>query len=85
MEVVGHGTIQSGKIVLSDPLQLPEGTEGVVRIEPVVSAQTPTEKTNGFNELPFFGMWASRDDMVDSGEWVTKERDKWRHRLRPRD
>ena len=31
--------------------------------------------------LPFFGMWADREDMADSAKWVRKEREKWSSRL----
>ena len=31
--------------------------------------------------LPFFGMWADREDMADSAAWVRKEREKWSSRL----
>jgi hypothetical protein len=36
---------------------------------------------NEFENLPFFGMWADRDEMSDSVAWVRKERDKWQQRL----
>ncbi len=31
--------------------------------------------------LPFFGMWADREDMADSAAWVHKERQEWNNRL----
>ncbi len=35
--------------------------------------------------LPFFGMWALREDMADGAVWVRKEREKWRSRLSDRE
>lgn len=31
--------------------------------------------------MPFFGMWADREDMADSSQWVREEREKWNNRL----
>ena len=31
-------------------------------------------------DLPFFGMWADREDMTDSVAWVRKDREQWRQR-----
>lgn len=36
-------------------------------------------------ELPFFGMWADREDMSDGQTWVRKERDKWISRTSDKD
>ena len=76
-----HGKIHSGSIVLDEPIDLPEGTEVVVRIEPVVHEQASAVNGNEFENLPFFGMWADRDEMTDSVAWVGKEREKWQQRL----
>ena len=32
------------------------------------------------SSLPFFGMWADREDMADSTAWVRKERERWSER-----
>lgn len=44
---------------------------------------TNREAANGgdFENLPFFGMWADRDEMNDSVDWVRREREKWQQRL----
>lgn len=46
---------------------------------------TNKEATNGdnFESLAFFGMWADRDDMSDTGAWVRREREKGQQRLTP--
>ena len=76
-----RGKIHSGSIVLDEPIDLPEGTEVVVHVEPVVHEQPSAGNGNEFENLPFFGMWADRDEMSDSVAWVRKERDKWQQRL----
>src|SRR5439155_23025918 len=76
-----RGKIHSGSIVLDEPIDLPEGTEVIVHVEPVVHEQPSAGNGNEFENLPFFGMWADRDEMSDSIAWVRKERDKWQQRL----
>ena len=34
-----------------------------------------------FEQLPFFGMHADREDMEDSVAWVRRERERWHERL----
>jgi len=76
-----RGKIHGGSIVLDEPIDLPEGTEVVVHVEPVGARVLVHGNGNEFENLPFFGMWADRDEMSDSVEWVRRERDKWRQRL----
>ena len=76
-----RGKIHSGSIVLDEPIDLPEGTEVIVHVEPVVHELPSAGNGNEFENLPFFGMWADRDEMSDSVAWVRKERDKWQQRL----
>ncbi|MCY3744350.1 MAG: hypothetical protein OXH00_25325 [Candidatus Poribacteria bacterium] len=87
--IVEEGKISNGHIVLSKPLSLPEGTEVRVQIEPVdpdaISEDNSQDKDSNeseeFANLPFFGMWADREDMRDSVEWVRKQREKSKERL----
>lgn len=80
-----HGRIQRGAIVLPRPVPLPEGTEVTVRIE-MSGADTPAAIANGnFTSLPFFGMWADREDMADSAQWVRREREQWQKRTSRQD
>ena len=77
-----RGKIKGQAIVLEEPLPLPEGTEVVARIEPLVpTPQTAVPLTpEQFATLPFFGMWAERNDMADSTAWVRGERKQWQRR-----
>ena len=87
--IIEEGTISNGRIVLSKPLSLPEGTEVRVQIEPVDPAivsdddsqDKDSDESEDFANLPCFGMWADREDMRDSVEWVRKQREKWKERL----
>ncbi len=87
--IIEEGTISNGRIVLSKPLSLPEGTEVRIQIEPVDPAivndddsqDKDSDESEEFANLPFFGMWADQEDMRDSVAWVRKQREKWRERL----
>ena len=83
MNLTEHGRVHAGTIVFSRPLPLAEGTEVAVRIEPLVAESRISEEVEqaAFPSLPFFGMWADRDDMADSAIWVTKERERWQQRM----
>jgi hypothetical protein len=83
--VIQRGKVECGTIVLSEPLRLPDGTEVVVRIEPVGEAEGGAEPLTyeDLSTLPFFGMWANRDDMIDSTVWVRSQRERWQSRSGP--
>lgn len=87
MALIEHGKVQDGSILLSKPLPLPEGTEVVIHVEPINTARqsTTSDERDNFTALPFFGMWAEREDMSDSASWVRKERKKWRQRIIPQE
>lgn len=73
-----RGKVKDGGIVFSEPLTLPEGTEVVVRIEPVEAGpQSAGPSSADFATMPFFGMWADRQEMSDSAAWVRGEREQW--------
>jgi hypothetical protein len=81
-----HGRIQGGAIVLPRPLPLPEGTPVTVRIETAGASEAAVGPTGGdFLSLPFFGMWADREDMNPSAAWVRQEREQWQQRTRRQD
>ena len=67
-----RGKIRSGSIVLDEPIDLPEGTEVIVHVEPVVHEQASAGNGNEFENLPFFGMGADRNEMTDSVAWCEK-------------
>ncbi len=83
MTLIEHGTVQEGKIVFAEPLKLPEGAEVLVRIEVVSDSlqDEVAEEETDFEALPFFGMWADREDMQDSSLWVRQLRERWQERI----
>ncbi len=50
-----------------------------IDLAPAVSETAPGEHFD-IRTLPMFGMWADREDITDSAEWVHKEREKWSNR-----
>jgi hypothetical protein len=87
MTIVEHGEVHDGRIVLSQPVALPEGTRVIVAITQVDSTtRKPTpEEIEEVTSMPFFGMWADREDMKDSVAWVRRQREQWLDRLNSRD
>jgi len=85
--LVERGRIRGRSIVFPKPLALPEGTEVVVQIQPSAITTKPAASTDDkeFRSLPFFGMWADREDMQDSVTWERKEREKWQQRTMRQD
>lgn len=83
--IIEQGEINNGGIVLSKPLSLPEGTKVRIQIEPIDTdddnQSTTSDDQEDFANLPFFGMWADREDMRDSVAWVRKQREKWLERI----
>lgn len=79
MTLIECGKVQGGGIVFPKPLPLPEGTEVTVHIKLLATRQPP--ESHDFASLPFFGMWADRQEMRDSVAWVQKEREQWQQRL----
>ena len=77
MVMIQRGKVQGKSIVLSQALALPDGTDVVVTLEPVPSAEEVADalpEKGKVVDLPFFGMWADRDHMADSVAWVRQER-----------
>lgn len=90
MDILERGKVKDGAIVLDRPLKLEDGTDVEVRIQPLGPQPSGEHEEDAgpaedFASLPFFGMWADREDMADSVEWVNKERAKWHSRSHPRD
>ena len=84
--IVEHGKIRKGRLILSKPLTLPEGTDVRIQIEPIDTQDglpAGPEASEDFASLPCFGMWADREEMRDSVAWVKKEREKWQQRHTP--
>ena len=89
--ITARGKVREGRIEFPNPLELPEGTEVEVSISPVEQPEAAPASTSeagcetDFARLPFFGMWADREDMADSVAWVRRQREQWRKRLERRD
>jgi len=83
MTMIEHGTVRDGKIVFPKPLKLPEGVEVVVRIETLIEDLRDGDSITDadFASLPFFGMWADREEISDSVDWVRRGREQWRERI----
>jgi hypothetical protein len=81
MALTERGTIRQGSIVFANPLGLPDGTEVVVRVEPIGHPEDASPGELGeFASLPFFGMWAGRQDLSHPADWVRREREAWQPR-----
>jgi hypothetical protein len=89
---VERGQVKNGGIVFPEPLGLPDGTLVTVAVQPQPNSGEPQpnsgmstlpEEESGFESLPFFGIWADRQDMEDSTAWVRQERARWRERVTP--
>lgn len=81
MKRVEGGRIQGGNIVLLRPLDLEDGTEVRVYVEPVGPDSDTERCPEEFGALGFFGM--RKDDQADNGAWVRKERERWHQRSMP--
>jgi hypothetical protein len=51
----------------------------IVHIE-LVAPPTADRRVEDFAALPFFGMWADREEITDSAAWVRREREQWHQR-----
>ena len=86
MVMLERGKVKDGAIIFPEPLTLADGTEVLVQIEPIDKRASSIDLSNAdFAALPFFGMWADREEMSDSGAWVRREREQWQQRSKPRD
>lgn len=83
MPLVERGIVHGDHIVFERPLSLPEGTNVVVHIEPIVHQEG--RELPGEDFAAAFGMWADRTDMADGADWERKERKKWCQRLSHRE
>jgi hypothetical protein len=58
-----------------------------VSIDLLSSPSPPDDVTQAddFASLPFFGMWADREEMQDGAAWVRQEREQWQQRAARQD
>jgi hypothetical protein len=84
-----RGKVREGKLDLEAPLSFPEGEDVIVRIERVgpdpVGLSDAVPGADAYVALPFFGMWADRDEAEAAVESVRRGRERWRRRLSPPD
>jgi hypothetical protein len=82
MALTERGTVHQGNIVFANPLGLPDGTEVLVRVEPIAQRleEAVPDERGEFASLPFFGMWAGRQDLSHPSDWVRREREAWQPR-----
>jgi hypothetical protein len=84
MVIVERGIIANGGIALDKPLELPEGSQVIVRIEtasPETASQPDESVIRSLRAaFPFVGQWADRGDIPDSAEHIGQERAKWQQR-----
>lgn len=88
MEIVENGTILNGAISLDHPLPLADGCQVVVRVATAAvtkESEIPPSVSEDLSSHPFFGLWADREDIVDSSDYVRQERDKWQQRATRQD
>ena len=78
MVLTRRGVVQDGHVIVPDPVDLPDGTEVIVLISAGEHPRLPTpEEVEAFDNLPAHGMWADREDMGDTDEWLQKMRKQW--------
>jgi hypothetical protein len=87
MGVVLHGRVEGGRVILSDPVALPDGTPVTVAIEVARAeeGEADSESPVDFAAEPYFGAWGDREEMRASAAWVDRQRDAWQQRLTPED
>ena len=70
--------------VPNEPLEFPKDQELEIEIHVVTGPRrkrSSKRPVGRITTLPFFGIWADREDMKDSATWVRKERERWNERL----
>lgn len=82
MTIQERGNVRGGAIVLERAVALPNDTDVEVRIRAGGTPETgepleSVERVESIASLPFGGMWQNREDMADSVDWVSQQRDQW--------
>jgi hypothetical protein len=84
MSITVRAHYRGKSIVPDQPLALPQGQElevDVRVVEKQAARRNRPRRRPIITDMPFFGMWAHREDMKDSVAWVNKERERWDERL----
>jgi hypothetical protein len=84
MVMAYQGTVQNGQIHFDNDPAIPEGAQViVVVVKEGQQAGVPKALTLGdLLESPLVGMWADREDIVDSAEFARKLRERTLRRER---
>ena len=78
LKVITTAVVRDGKLELAKPVEMPDGT--AVDVTLLLSSLNDRQKLLLIQ--PAIGMWADREDMVDSVEYLRKRRAECRqHRL----
>ena len=88
MSMIIKAHFNHGVIVPDTELDLPADQQLEIEVRMILPAEKVSQVSEAtvdmkydITSLPFFGMWADRDDMANSADWVHKEREKWSSRL----
>lgn len=89
MSLIIRAHFDGKTIVPDEKVDLPpdQPMEVELRLLPPSGDAVEPSKAEGLDitSMPFFGMWATREDMADSVKWVREERHTWNSRLSDRD
>ena len=77
MKVITTAVVRDGKLELAKPVEMPDGT--AVDVTLILSSLNERQKLLLIQ--PAIGMWADREDMVDSVAYIRKQRDECRVHL----
>ncbi len=78
MVMAYQGTIQNGQIHFDDNPEIPEGAQVIVVVikESQQAGEQKASTLGNLLESPLVGMWADREDIVDSAEFARELRER---------
>ena len=85
MTLTKQGRVEGSAIVFSSPLPLSDGTEVTVQIQTSSDPAAGQPPEAELATMAFIGMWSDREDMLDSGDWVGRQRSQWPDRTTRQD
>jgi hypothetical protein len=74
-----HGKVEGGRIIASSPVKLSDLNDALITVWNVPDAAIRARLESLLAD-PAIGMWADREDMVDSSAWIREQRAKWLQR-----
>jgi hypothetical protein len=81
MAIIIRGHFDGKAIIPGQPVDLPHDRELEIEIRVLSPRRARGRRGSKVTSMPFFGMWADREDMRDSAAWVRKERRRWTTRV----